>query len=107
MQANTHAHHGDSKERLGRDLHTLLSEADDLLQGAVRNGEQHLDASWSRLEAQLHQLRRQVDELQGDVLHRTRKAARLTDETVHAHPYAAMGLAGLAGVLLGVLVARR
>jgi ElaB/YqjD/DUF883 family membrane-anchored ribosome-binding protein len=89
MQANTHAHHGDSKERLGRDLHTLLSEADDLL------------------EAQLRQLRRQVDELQGDVLHRTRKAARLTDETVHAHPYAAMGLAGLAGVLLGVLVARR
>jgi ElaB/YqjD/DUF883 family membrane-anchored ribosome-binding protein len=57
--------------------------------------------------AQLVQkLRQQIDELEDSFAHRARKAVRATDEAIQVHPYAAMGLAGLAGVVIGALVAR-
>jgi ElaB/YqjD/DUF883 family membrane-anchored ribosome-binding protein len=31
----------------------------------------------------------------------------VADHTVHTHPYSAMGIAGAAGLLIGLLVARR
>jgi ElaB/YqjD/DUF883 family membrane-anchored ribosome-binding protein len=34
-------------------------------------------------------------------------AARTTDEYVHEHPWGAVGVAAAAGLLLGVLIARR
>jgi hypothetical protein len=71
------------------------------------------DRSWNRPCSQcttpgvLRQLRTQIDDIEDTLVHRTRKAARATDEAVHAHPYTAIGIAGLAGVLLGALLARR
>jgi ElaB/YqjD/DUF883 family membrane-anchored ribosome-binding protein len=34
-------------------------------------------------------------------------AARATDEYVHEHPWGAVGIAALAGLAIGVLIARR
>src|SRR5690606_28361762 len=36
-----------------------------------------------------------------------RRAARVTDDYVHDNPWQAIGMAGLAGVLIGALIARR
>ena len=46
-------------------------------------------------------------ELYGRVRDKTVEKAKDVDETVHEHPYQAMGIAFGVGVLLGVLVTRR
>jgi ElaB/YqjD/DUF883 family membrane-anchored ribosome-binding protein len=58
------------------------------------------------MEQLVHKLRQQIDELEDSFAHRARKAVRATDEAIQVHPYAAMGLAGVAGLLVGALVAR-
>lgn len=63
--------------------------------------------SKDRLAHDLRHLRQQIDDIEGTVTYRARKAARATDMALHAHPYTAMGLAGLAGLLIGALLARR
>lgn len=104
---HTANHEAPATERLAQNLRQLVGEADDLLKGAAQSGEEHLDSAKARLASQLHQLRQQIDELEDTLVQRTRKAVKATDEAVHAHPYTAMGLAGLAGVLLGAIIARR
>ena len=46
-------------------------------------------------------------ELYGRVRDKTVEKAKAVDETVHEHPYHAMGVAFGVGVLIGVLVTRR
>jgi ElaB/YqjD/DUF883 family membrane-anchored ribosome-binding protein len=46
-------------------------------------------------------------ELYGRVRDKTVEKAKAVDETVHEHPYQAMGIALGVGVLLGVLITRR
>ena len=61
----------------------------------------------SRLEEQVRHLRHQLDELQENTLHHARHAARTADRTVQDHPYAAIGMAAAAGLVIGFLLARR
>jgi ElaB/YqjD/DUF883 family membrane-anchored ribosome-binding protein len=107
MQTNTASQDTPSKERLAQNLRHLVDEADALMKNAVNAGEHQVDATRAKLESQLRQLRTQIDDIEDTLVHRTRKAVRATDEAVHAHPYTAIGIAGLAGVLLGALLARR
>ncbi|MGE8611431.1 MAG: DUF883 family protein, partial [Achromobacter veterisilvae] len=46
-------------------------------------------------------------EAQDAVLERGRKAARATDDYVHDNPWQAIGIAGVTGLLLGLLISRR
>ena len=52
-------------------------------------------------------MRERLSELEAAAAAQVKYAARVTDETVHQHPYAAMGLAALGGLLVGVVLARR
>lgn len=48
-----------------------------------------------------------LSQLQTAVMSRTKQAAASTDEMVHDNPWAAIGVAALAGVMLGLLLPRR
>lgn len=56
-----------------------------------------------KLGEALREARIRIDGLQ----HKTREAARSADDAVHHHPYGAIGVAALAGLLVGFLAARR
>lgn len=56
--------------------------------------------------AQIRELRAQLDELEETAVYKARRAARVTDQAAHAHPYAGMGIAAAAGLLIGFLAAR-
>ena len=66
-----------------------------------------LETRADELAEQLRQMQGQLDYLEQAGLARARKAARVADESVHAHPYGAMGIAAAAGLLVGFLAARR
>ncbi len=98
---------GNGKERVATSIRQMIDEADHLLKAAVDSGDQKFDEARSRLAHQLREMRMQIDELEETAVHRARQAARRADQTVHAHPYGAMGIAAAAGLLIGMLVARR
>lgn len=64
------------------------------------------DQDTLNIEQLTQKLRQQIDALEDSFTHRARKAVQATDDAVQVHPYAAMALAGLAGVLIGALVTR-
>ena len=106
MDAATHTA-ANAKEHLATGLHRMVDEADQLLQTARSTGDRKIDEARVRIEHQLDQLRLQIDDLEGKAVYRARRAARATDEAVHAHPYRAMGAAAATAALIAWLFARR
>jgi ElaB/YqjD/DUF883 family membrane-anchored ribosome-binding protein len=107
LEMDTTTQPDDTSGRLTQGLRNLVDEAEQVLHGAVNSGDAKFDAMRLQLAQHLKRLRLQVDELEASATRKARLAARAADETVHAHPYGAMGLAAAIGLLIGALVARR
>ena len=95
------------EDRVSQRLRTLADDAEALLKATARAGDEKIEHSRERLRDELHQLRSRLGELEADASARIRNASRQTDEAVREHPYSAMGVAAVAGVLLGFLLGRR
>jgi ElaB/YqjD/DUF883 family membrane-anchored ribosome-binding protein len=98
---------GAPDERVSQHLRTLVDEAETLLKATARAGDQKFDATRERLRDEVRHLRYRLADLEGSAAARVKQAARQTDEVVHSHPYAAVGAAAAAGLLLGILLSRR
>jgi ElaB/YqjD/DUF883 family membrane-anchored ribosome-binding protein len=96
-----------SEERARASLRRLVDDAEQLLRDTSRAGDDSLEVVRERFAAELGRLRRQFESLESAASARVRHAAQSTDHAVHAHPYAAMGITAMAGLLLGFLLARR
>lgn len=94
-------------ERVSRHLRALIDEAEAVLKSVAHVGDEKFDATRDRLRDEVRHLRSRLYALEGRVASRVKTAARQTDEAVHSHPYAAVGAAALAGLLLGILLSRR
>ena len=94
-------------EHASASLRALIDEAQQVLKTTVHAGDERLDTVRHRLQDEVRHLRLQVGELEAQAAAKLRHAARDADHAVHDHPYAAMGLAAVAGVLLGVVLGRR
>ena len=92
---------------LTKDLRQMIDETDQFLKSAAASGDEAFDTVRGKLAEQLRQMQGQLDDLEQAGLARARKAARVADESVHAHPYGAMGIAAAAGLLVGFLAASR
>ena len=89
------------------ELHQLIDEVKGLLDTAAEAGERQLDPLRQRLGRQLRELRLQLSDLEDAGRLQVRHAVRHTDATVQAHPYRAIGVAAVAGLLIGWLASRR
>jgi ElaB/YqjD/DUF883 family membrane-anchored ribosome-binding protein len=96
-----------SQSALAERLHHMIDEADRFLKSAASTGDEKFDAARTKVAEQVRQMRVQLEELDDRARSRARHAAQVTDRTVHDHPYAAIGIAAAAGLLIGFLAARR
>ncbi len=94
-------------DRLAHSLQQMVDGADRLLQNAQRNGSDQFSAACDKFETQLRHARAELGRLQNGAVYKARRAALTTDHAVHKHPYAAIGIAAGAGLLIGMLTARR
>ncbi|MES2229152.1 MAG: DUF883 domain-containing protein [Pseudomonadota bacterium] len=85
----------------------MVDEADRFLRTAAQSGDEKFDAMRDQFVAQVQSMRTQLDDLEDDVLHKVRRAARSTDLTVRSHPYQALGIAAALGLLIGLMASRR
>jgi ElaB/YqjD/DUF883 family membrane-anchored ribosome-binding protein len=96
-----------ARDRLAQSLQHMVDEAEHLLASAERTGSEQFNSARDKFESQLRHAKRELHQLQDSAADKARHAARATDHAVHEHPYAAMGLAGSVGLLLGMLISRR
>ena len=96
-----------TKERLMSDVNAVLVDAEDLLrQAAQASGEQATDLR-RRAQSAIASAKTRLVDMEHKIADKTRYAAKATDHWVHDHPWAAMGIAARAGVLIGLLINRR
>jgi ElaB/YqjD/DUF883 family membrane-anchored ribosome-binding protein len=96
-----------AREQLLSDLKAVIADSQELLSATSGALGERAAAARARVEESLKLARTKIDELEGEMLDRVKHAAKATDEYVHDHPWGAVGIAAAAGLLVGVLIARR
>jgi len=95
------------RDGLAHNLRRMVEETEKFLQAAAQTGDEKFMTIRGQLAEQVRNMRRQLDELEDNAVHKARHAARVADQTIHGHPYGAIGVAAAVGLLVGFLAARR
>ena len=101
----------ESVQRLAAVLRQVAFRADELIQAVRKEGGERHHAAIRRLEVQLRRTQHDLESLERRMVHRTRSALHAADRAAHDHPYAtasaSMIVGALAGLLIGLALARR
>lgn len=96
-----------TREKLVDDFSTVISEAEELMRKAgTETGEKARDLR-QQVEAKLLAAKLRLQELSSEATESAKAAARATDNYVHDNPWQAIGIAAVAGFLVGLLMNRR
>jgi len=96
-----------SKEELVAEFRNLVSAGESLLRATTNLSGDALAQARDQFRDKLAIARDQLSQASRVALKRGRYAASVTDDYVHANPWPAVGVAVLAGLLAGVIIARR
>jgi ElaB/YqjD/DUF883 family membrane-anchored ribosome-binding protein len=96
-----------SKEKLAADLKVVVADAEELLRATASQAGEKVGVARERIQASLASARVKLAETERAVLDKAKIAATATDEYVHEHPWHAVGVAAVIGLLLGALINRR
>lgn len=97
----------EARDQLVVDMKAVIADAEELLKATAGAAGERVSAARTRAEETLKAARQKLADLDDVVIDRAKDAARATDEYVHEHPWGAVGIAAAAGLLMGVLIARR
>ena len=96
-----------SKDKLVADLKVVVADAEELLRATASQAGEKVTAARERIQASLASAKVKLSEAERVALEQAKKAAKVTDEYVHENPWRAVGIAAVAGLVLGVLISRR
>lgn len=96
-----------ARDQLAADMKAVISDAEELLKATAGVAGEKVGEARARAEETLRTLKGRLAELDDIAVARAKQAARAADDYVHEHPWGAIGIAAVAGLLVGVLVARR
>ena len=96
-----------NKDKLVADLKVVVADAEELLRATASQAGEKVSAARERIQASLATAKVKLGEAERAALERAKQAARATDDYVHENPWRAVGIAAVAGLVLGVLIARR
>lgn len=98
---------GDARDRLIEDFRRVVRDTEALLRATADASGEVAELARERAEETLRDARLKLQEMEGDLRRRTRRAAEATDELVHERPWHAIGIAAGIGFLVGILSGRR
>lgn len=84
-----------------------LDDAEQLLREAADTTGEKANELRERAMESLRRTRLALHDTQDAILAKGRQAARATDDYVHDKPWQSVGIAGLTGLLVGMLISRR
>ena len=96
-----------AREQLLADLRTVVADSEELLQATAGDLDARATAARAKVQESLKTAKSKIADLDAEMIDRIQDAAKATDQYVHEHPWGAVGIAAAAGLLVGVLIARR
>ncbi|MFZ1909342.1 MAG: DUF883 family protein [Burkholderiales bacterium] len=96
-----------STEKLVADLRTLVADTEELLRATAGQAGEKAAAARERMQASLARSKQRLLEAERTLEDKAGQAARAVEEYVHENPWRAVGIAALAGFVLGALINRR
>jgi len=96
-----------SKQKLVADLKVVVADAEELLRATASQAGEKVSVARERIQASLATAKVKLGEAERALLERTKEAARVTDDYVRDNPWQAVGIAAVAGLVLGILISRR
>ena len=96
-----------SKEKLVADLKVVVADAEELLRATATQAGEKVAAARERIQASLATAKVKLTDAERALLEKSKLAAKATDEYVRENPWQAVGVAAVAGLVLGVLISRR
>lgn len=95
------------REELLDEIREILDNAEQLFDDKKKSSEAELKKLKEALNTQVEKAKEQFGDLQKDTFESAKQVAKQTDTIVQGNPYKAMGVAGVIGLLLGVLISKR
>ena len=96
-----------TKEKLAVDLRAVIADAEELLRATASQAGEKVTAARAKIQESLDEAKVKLANLGEIGVDKAKEAAKVTDDYVHDHPWSAVGIAALAGLVLGVLISRR
>lgn len=96
-----------TSERLMTDMHTVLTDAEQLLKQAAQSSGKQAEELRDRAAEAMRRAGMRLQQAEHAVAEHGRVAARQTDQWVHLHPWQAIGIGAGVAFLIGLLVGRR
>ncbi|MGC7560864.1 DUF883 family protein [Pasteurella sp. PK-2025] len=95
------------RDELLSEIRDILNNAEELFDEKSKAGVDELKKLKSSLDSRVSKLQGQFSSLKEDAVASTKEVIKHTDELVQDNPYKAIGIAGVIGLLLGVLISKR
>lgn len=89
------------------DMKSIIADAEELLKATASATGDRILVARARAEESLKSARERLANLDDVALAQVKEVAKSADDYVHEHPWGAVGVAAVAGLLLGVLISRR
>ena len=96
-----------AREPLADDMKAIIADAEELLRATASATGDRILAARARAEERLKAARERLANLDDVALAQVKEVAKSADDYVREHPWGAVGIAAVAGLLLGVLISRR
>lgn len=97
----------DARDQLLTDMKAVIADAEELLKATAGATGERIGAARARAEETLKSARNRLSELDDEIVGHAKDAAKAVDGYVRHHPWEAVGVAAVAGLLVGALIARR
>lgn len=96
-----------TKKKLMEDLKAVLADAEDLLKATVGQTGERISAARLKAEESLKAARARLAVQEAALLAKSKAVAGAAENYVRANPWKGVGIAAVAGLIIGLLAARR
>jgi ElaB/YqjD/DUF883 family membrane-anchored ribosome-binding protein len=96
-----------NRDKLIADMRVVIADAEELLRATAGQAGEKVAAARARIQDSMDAAKIKLAQLSEAGAEKAKAAARATDDYVHDHPWHAVGIAALVGLVLGTLISRR
>jgi ElaB/YqjD/DUF883 family membrane-anchored ribosome-binding protein len=96
-----------ARDQLMSDLKSVIQDAEVWLRNGSQMTGEELQAAKAKFERTLSSAKADLIRLEETVVEKTKEAAKATDDYVKENPWKSVGIGAAAGLLVGLLIARR
>ncbi len=98
-------HAADTRDQLVADMRAVIEDAEELLRTTAGEAGDRAGAARARVEEKIRTAREHLAD--SDLVSHARETTQAVDDYVHENPWGVVGIAVVAGLLVGVLISRR